>query len=260
MTPDTDAQPGEVSPADGPGPRELLRYRSAQGRWVVAAMILGSSVVGIDSTVVVVALPAIGRSLHVGFQALQWTVTSYTLTLASLILLAGSQRPVGAAAGVPGRAELVHPGVGAVRGRARHRMAHRRASRARYRRRADDLGQPDDHRGDPPARRPYPRDRDMGRIQRGAGPASARSARSARQRSPAPRCSLQPSSPGRAAAPRHDGWRSFKRRCPTSPAQSPSATHRDKPAPNSSQTSNPSCATDTPSPSRPRIDHAQAEA
>src|SRR5690348_18201388 len=31
-----------------------------------------------------------GRNLHVGFQALQWTVTSYTLTLASLILLAGS--------------------------------------------------------------------------------------------------------------------------------------------------------------------------
>jgi EmrB/QacA subfamily drug resistance transporter len=57
---------------------------------VVAAMILGSSVAGIDSTVVAVALPAIGRSLHVGFQDLQWTVTSYTLTLASLILVAGS--------------------------------------------------------------------------------------------------------------------------------------------------------------------------
>jgi EmrB/QacA subfamily drug resistance transporter len=40
--------------------------------------------------VVAVALPAIGRNLHVGFQGLQWTVTSYTLTLASLILLAGS--------------------------------------------------------------------------------------------------------------------------------------------------------------------------
>ena len=51
-------------------------------------MILGSSVAGIDSTVVVVALPAIGRGdLHVGFQGLQWIVTSYTLTLASLILL-----------------------------------------------------------------------------------------------------------------------------------------------------------------------------
>ena len=90
MTPDAGAQPGEPSLADGSGPRELLRYRSAQGRWVVAAMILGSSVAGIDSTVVAVALPAIGRNLHVGFQALQWTVTSYTLTLASLILLAGS--------------------------------------------------------------------------------------------------------------------------------------------------------------------------
>jgi EmrB/QacA subfamily drug resistance transporter len=90
MAPDAGAQPGELNPADGSGPRELLRYRSAQGRWVVAAMILGSSVAGIDSTVVAVALPAIGRNLHVGFQGLQWTVTSYTLTLASLILLAGS--------------------------------------------------------------------------------------------------------------------------------------------------------------------------
>jgi EmrB/QacA subfamily drug resistance transporter len=90
VTPDAGAQPGELSPADRSGPRELLRYRSAQGRWVVAAMILGSSVAGIDSTVVAVALPAIGRNLHVGFQDLQWTVTSYTLTLASLILLAGS--------------------------------------------------------------------------------------------------------------------------------------------------------------------------
>jgi EmrB/QacA subfamily drug resistance transporter len=90
VTPDAGAQPGELSPADGSGPHELLAYRSAQGRWVLTAMILGSSVAGIDSTVVAVALPAIGRNLHVGFQALQWTVTSYTLTLASLILLAGS--------------------------------------------------------------------------------------------------------------------------------------------------------------------------
>src|SRR6266702_4929086 len=90
VTPDAGARPGEPSPADDSGPRELLAYRSAQGRWVVAAMILGSSVAGIDSTVVAVALPAIGRNLHVGFQDLQWTVTSYTLTLASLILLAGS--------------------------------------------------------------------------------------------------------------------------------------------------------------------------
>jgi MFS family permease len=37
-------------------------------------------VTGIDSTVVVVTLPTIGRNLHAGFQALQWTVTAYTLT------------------------------------------------------------------------------------------------------------------------------------------------------------------------------------
>jgi EmrB/QacA subfamily drug resistance transporter len=84
------AEPGDLSPADGSGPGELLTYRSAQGRWVVVAMVLGSSVAGIDSTVVAVALPAIGRNLDASFQALQWTVTSYTLTLASLILLAGS--------------------------------------------------------------------------------------------------------------------------------------------------------------------------
>jgi EmrB/QacA subfamily drug resistance transporter len=76
-----------TDPVDRPG--ELVGYGSAHGRWVLAAMILGSSVAGIDSTVVAVALPAIGRNLHAGFQDLQWTVTGYTLTLASLILLAG---------------------------------------------------------------------------------------------------------------------------------------------------------------------------
>src|SRR6202034_2587489 len=90
VTPDRADQPGDVRPPEPSGPRELLPYRSAQGRWVVTAMILGSSVAGIDSTVVAVALPAIGRRLHASFQALQWTVTGYTLTLASLILLAGS--------------------------------------------------------------------------------------------------------------------------------------------------------------------------
>ncbi len=167
MTPDAGAQPGELSPADGSGASELLRYRSAQGRWVVAAMILGSSVAGIDSTVVVVALPAIGRNLHVGFQDLQWTVTSYTLTLASLILLAGSlsdrwgrRRVFLAGLGWFTAASVLcaaAPGIGWL-------IAARRAG---HRRRADDTGQPGDHRGGLPAQRPHPRDRDVGRIQRG---------------------------------------------------------------------------------------------
>jgi EmrB/QacA subfamily drug resistance transporter len=57
---------------------------------VLLAAILGSGLAGIDATVVNVALPTIGRELHTSFAALQWTVTAYSLALASLILLGGS--------------------------------------------------------------------------------------------------------------------------------------------------------------------------
>lgn len=69
---------------------EPIRFASASGRWVLLASILGSGLAGIDATVVNVALPTIGRDLHTDFSALQWTVTAYSLTLASLILLGGS--------------------------------------------------------------------------------------------------------------------------------------------------------------------------
>jgi EmrB/QacA subfamily drug resistance transporter len=44
----------------------------------------------IDATVVGIALPTIGRDFHASLGALQWVVTGYTLTLASLLLLGGS--------------------------------------------------------------------------------------------------------------------------------------------------------------------------
>jgi EmrB/QacA subfamily drug resistance transporter len=44
----------------------------------------------LDSTVVNVALPTMGRSLGASLAGLQWTVTAYTLTLAGLILLGGA--------------------------------------------------------------------------------------------------------------------------------------------------------------------------
>ncbi len=69
---------------------EPLRVSSPGGRWVLLASILGSGLAGIDATVVNVALPAIGRDLDTDFAALQWTVSAYALTLASLILLGGS--------------------------------------------------------------------------------------------------------------------------------------------------------------------------
>jgi sugar phosphate permease len=67
-----------------------LRMSSAAGRWVLLATVLGSSMALLDSTVVNVALPTIGRNLGASLAGLQWTVTAYTLTLAALILLGGS--------------------------------------------------------------------------------------------------------------------------------------------------------------------------
>src|SRR3984885_15364600 len=63
---------------------------SRAGRWVLLATILGTSMVMLDSTVVNVALPTIGRQLNASLAGLQWTVTAYALTLAGLILLGGS--------------------------------------------------------------------------------------------------------------------------------------------------------------------------
>ncbi len=67
-----------------------VRLAEGRGRWVLAAAVLGSGMAQLDSTVVNVALPRIGRSLHASLGALQWTVTAYLLTLAGLILLGGS--------------------------------------------------------------------------------------------------------------------------------------------------------------------------
>ena len=69
---------------------DLLHYRSTAGRWVLLATVLGSSLAFIDSTVVNIALPAIGRDLHSDAAGLQWTINGYALSLASLILLGGS--------------------------------------------------------------------------------------------------------------------------------------------------------------------------
>jgi EmrB/QacA subfamily drug resistance transporter len=56
----------------------------------VAATVLGSAIASIDATVVGIALPAIGRDFGSGLATLQWVVTGYTLTLASLLLVGGA--------------------------------------------------------------------------------------------------------------------------------------------------------------------------
>ncbi|MFF0161703.1 MFS transporter [Streptomyces sp. NPDC005263] len=67
-----------------------VRLASPQGKWILLTTVLGSSMALLDSTVVNVALPRIGRDLDADLAALQWTINAYTLTLAGLILLGGS--------------------------------------------------------------------------------------------------------------------------------------------------------------------------
>ncbi|MBJ7354018.1 MAG: MFS transporter [Thermoleophilaceae bacterium] len=67
-----------------------LRLNTATGKWVVAATVLGSSMVFLDGTVVNVALPRIGSDFNAGISELQWVLNSYLLALAALILLGGS--------------------------------------------------------------------------------------------------------------------------------------------------------------------------
>jgi len=47
-------------------------------------------IVGLNNTIVNVALPSIGRELHTSVSGQQWTVDAYTLVLAGLLMLSGS--------------------------------------------------------------------------------------------------------------------------------------------------------------------------
>jgi EmrB/QacA subfamily drug resistance transporter len=79
-----------VSSASATGPAhagELSRRRRV-GVLLICSMSL--LIVGIDVTIVNVALPSIGQDFHASLSGLQWTVDSYTLVLASLLMLSGS--------------------------------------------------------------------------------------------------------------------------------------------------------------------------
>jgi EmrB/QacA subfamily drug resistance transporter len=57
---------------------------------ILAICCMSILIVGLDNTIVNVALPSIGRELQAGVSGLQWTVDAYTLVLASLLMLSGS--------------------------------------------------------------------------------------------------------------------------------------------------------------------------
>src|SRR5271156_2697229 len=67
-----------------------VRLVAAAGRWVLAVAVLGDAMILLEATVVNVALPTIGRDLGAGVAGLQWTLNSYVLTLAALVLVGGA--------------------------------------------------------------------------------------------------------------------------------------------------------------------------
>jgi len=67
-----------------------VRWGSPAARGVLAATILGSGMAFLDGTVVNIALPRIGEEFGASVSGLQWILDGYLLSLAALILVAGS--------------------------------------------------------------------------------------------------------------------------------------------------------------------------
>ena len=66
---------------------------SAQGRagrwWALAALVISGLVIGLDTTVLITALPTLSSKLGASTSDLQWIVAAYTLTLGGLLLPGG---------------------------------------------------------------------------------------------------------------------------------------------------------------------------
>src|ERR1700733_1353327 len=69
------------------GPADLTRSRRML---VLAICCMSLFIVGIDATIVNVALPSIQHDLHAPVSGLQWTVDAYTIVVASFLMLSGS--------------------------------------------------------------------------------------------------------------------------------------------------------------------------
>jgi EmrB/QacA subfamily drug resistance transporter len=63
---------------------------TGSGKWIIAASVLGSSLVFIDGTIVSIALPIIQTSFRATAFDAQWVIEAYTLVLGALMLLSGA--------------------------------------------------------------------------------------------------------------------------------------------------------------------------
>lgn len=75
-----------TSPDNGPDPSILS---GANERWIVAAVVIGATLMPLNSTMIAVALPEITDDLGITVARSAWLVTAYLVALASLLPLAG---------------------------------------------------------------------------------------------------------------------------------------------------------------------------
>jgi EmrB/QacA subfamily drug resistance transporter len=81
----------KTSEAPSPPPAAPAELSASDTKWwTLVAVCLGTFMLLLDVTIVNVALPDIQSSLHSSFSGLQWVVDAYALTLAALLLTAGS--------------------------------------------------------------------------------------------------------------------------------------------------------------------------
>ncbi|HWE90795.1 MAG TPA: MFS transporter [Pseudonocardiaceae bacterium] len=74
----------------GPSGQPSDQFSRRRRLLVLAICCLSLLIVGLDNTIVNVALPSIQRDLGASVSSLQWTIDAYTLVLASLLMLSGS--------------------------------------------------------------------------------------------------------------------------------------------------------------------------
>jgi EmrB/QacA subfamily drug resistance transporter len=80
-----------VQSAVDPQPPDTTAVQANRRRYLILAICCMSLlIVGMDNTIVNVALPSIRKDLHASLSGLQWTIDAYTLVIATLLILAGS--------------------------------------------------------------------------------------------------------------------------------------------------------------------------
>src|SRR5580700_856144 len=68
--------------------KSKLEAASKSRRLLTASLV--SSLIMLDSNIVAVSLPAIGRSLGASFTDVQWVISAYVLTYAALLMASGN--------------------------------------------------------------------------------------------------------------------------------------------------------------------------